>query len=161
MTRFILSIVVIVVLTNSCKITRPPIHYNYIYESKTLRSIDMNETESEYLDKLLLLPDSLQYDIDLYKGLRKVVYRNTKEVLMADLENQENKLISAKFCVDRKGQIIYTELLKETNAIIESGSISDVLRGIAGYLVSQDTLAPIVQCGKMNIRINKINRMRE
>ena len=89
---------------------------------------------------------------------RRVIYRNTKEVLDVGFENQEGKVISAKFCVNRAGKIIYAEILDdESNAIIPFGKEKSVLRGIYGYKLEADLKAPKEECGKMTIRIQQID----
>jgi len=91
---------------------------------------------------------------------RRVVYRNTKEILKVGFGNQEGKVISAKFCVNRAGKITYAEILDdETNAFIPLGKEKDVLRGIYGYRVETDLRAPKEECGKLKIVIQEINAL--
>ena len=91
---------------------------------------------------------------------RRVIYRNTTEVLAVGFENQEGKVISAKFCVNRAGKITYAEIMDdETNAIIPFGKIKDVLRGIYGYRVEADLKAPREECGMLTIRIKEISAL--
>lgn len=91
---------------------------------------------------------------------RRVIQRNIKEVLDVGFENQEGKLIVAKFCVNRAGKITYAEIIDdETNAIIPFGREKDVLRGIYGYKLEADLRAPKEECGKLKIRISKINAL--
>lgn len=103
-------------------------------------------------------PGSGDYD-DSGNGVfgRRVTYRNTTQVLAVGFGNQEGKVISAKFCVNRAGKITYAEILDdETNAIIPFGKTKDVLRGIYGYRVESDLKAPREECGKLTIKIKQI-----
>ncbi len=89
---------------------------------------------------------------------RRIKNRNINEVLRVGFENQEGKLIVAKFCVNRKGIVTFAELLDfETTAIIPEGKAKDVLRGIYGYTVEPQADAPAEQCGKLKIRLQTIN----
>lgn len=91
---------------------------------------------------------------------RKVIYRNTTAVLKVGFENQMGKIITAKFCVNRAGKITYAEILDdETNAIIPLGKERQVLKGIYGYKVEPDRSAPPEQCGKLTIKLQKIDAL--
>lgn len=91
---------------------------------------------------------------------RRVIKRNINQVLAVGLENQEGKVIVAKFCVNRSGKITYAEINEaESTAIIPLGKEKQVLRGIYGYRVEPDPTAPAEQCGALKIRIQKIDAL--
>ena len=141
---------------SACKVTYQQKPHIYNYESDYLRSIEMSDEENEYLDFRLSRLDSIPH----YRwngSSRPVVHRNTKSVLRVGFGDQENKMIVSKFCVDRKGVVVYAELDPKTDALIPEGGVRDVLKGISGYKVAPDTLAPLVECGLLTIRIKKIN----
>jgi len=89
---------------------------------------------------------------------RRVIKRNITEILSVGFENQEGKLITAKVCVNRAGNVTYAELLDfETDAVIPRGKDRDVLKGFYGYKYEPDPKAPAEQCGKLKVRLQKIN----
>jgi len=145
-----------------CKVnyTLPyPKPYDYNADTLSYRSINMSSEEVEYLDFRLSKIDSIP-DLNRFNTIeRPVVYRNTIEVLRIGFVSQEDKIISSKFCVDREGKGVYAKLLPETNASIPKGKIYNVLKGIAGYKVKADTLAPLIECGKITIKIKKLNSL--
>ena len=89
---------------------------------------------------------------------RRVVKRNIAGILSVGFENQEGKLITAKVCVNRDGNVIFAELLDfETDAVIPRGKEKQLLKGFYGYKYEPDPKAPSEQCGKLKVRITKIN----
>ena len=119
----------------------------------------MTSEENQYLDFRLSKTDSLP-QLHRWDGYRrKIIFRNTIEVLRVGFKNQENRMISSKFCVDRKGDFVYVEILPESNADIPQGRVSDVLKGFAGYRVEPDTLAPLIECGKILLKIKSIHSL--
>lgn len=91
---------------------------------------------------------------------RRVIYRNTLEILKVNFQNQEGKVIVSKFCVDRSGRVTYAELVdEESNAIIPNGREGrrQVLKGVYGYKVEPDPTASKEQCGKLTIRLQNID----
>jgi outer membrane biosynthesis protein TonB len=89
---------------------------------------------------------------------RRVIKRNITEILSVGFENQEGRLITAKVCVNRGGNVIYAELLDlETDATIPRGKEKDVLKGFYGYKYEPDPKAPSEQCGKLKVRLQRIN----
>jgi outer membrane biosynthesis protein TonB len=91
---------------------------------------------------------------------RKVIYRNIGQILKVGFENQENKRIVAKICVNRAGHVSYVEILnKETTAVIPSGKMKEVLNGMYGYKYEPDPRAPKEQCGKLSIILQNIKAL--
>lgn len=91
---------------------------------------------------------------------RKVIKRNVNEVLRVNFENQENKKIVAKVCINRAGNVSFAELLyAETTAKIPTGKDKDVLRGIYGYKYEPNRSAPYEECGKLTITLQNINAL--
>jgi len=89
---------------------------------------------------------------------RKVIKRNIDEVLSAGFANQENKLIVAKVCVNRAGNVTFGEILfDETTAELSNKKAKIVLRGLYGYKYEPKNNAPEQECGKMKIRIKNIS----
>lgn len=91
---------------------------------------------------------------------RKVIKRNVNKVLAVGFENQENKKIVAKVCIDRNGDVAFVELLDaETTATIPAGRTKDVLRGIYGYKYEPNPRAPKEECGKLTIILQNISAL--
>ncbi len=91
---------------------------------------------------------------------RKVIKRNVTEVLRVNFENQENKKIVAKVCINRAGNVSFAELLySETTAKIPTGKDKDVLRGIYGYKYEPNRNAPYEECGKLTITLQNISAL--
>lgn len=91
---------------------------------------------------------------------RKVIKRNYKEVLAVKFENQENKRIVAKVCINRAGNVSYAELLTlETDAEIPPGKEKEVLKGIYGYKYEPNRYAPTEECGKLTIILQNISAL--
>ena len=92
---------------------------------------------------------------------RKVIKRNIKGVLNAGFENQTNKKIVAKVCIDRSGKVSYAEIVEsETTAEMDSRKLKAVLNGIYGYEYEPKRNAPKQECGKLTITLTNINAIR-
>lgn len=91
---------------------------------------------------------------------RRVIKRNVSEVLRVGFENQENKKIVAKVCINRAGDVSFAELLfAETTATIPKGKEKDLLKGIYGYKYEPNRNAPYEECGKLTIVLQNISAL--
>ncbi len=91
---------------------------------------------------------------------RKVIKRNINEVMRVGFENQENKRIVAKVCINRAGNVAYAELLnRETTATIPKGKEKELLEGIYGYKYEPNPRAPIEECGKLTMILQNISAL--
>lgn len=106
----------------------------------------------EHLSKAIL---KLKKPYDHYG--RKVIKRNTLEVMENISQNQEGTRIVSLICVDQTGEATHAELLPETTALIEENKREAILEAIKGYKVQPD-FSTEEECWKLTIRINKINR---
>jgi len=91
---------------------------------------------------------------------RRVIKRNVNEILRVQFENQENKKIVAKVCINRQGNVSFSELLfAESTAKIPAGKEKDVLKGIYGYKYEAEPDAPYEECGKLTIVLQNISAL--
>lgn len=157
--RFTLPLILSLIVFNACFVSREPSTINYTFVSKSLRSLDMSLEEHKALDSILMSTDSSRADLNLNLEDRKVVKRNTKEVLQhVGFGIQKNTEIVSSYCIDRQGDVVFVKLLPETTTQIDPSNIDRVLEGIAGYKVEKKLDAPLIEFGKLNIRIKKIGK---
>jgi len=96
------------------------------------------------------------------KGIfgRKVIKRNLIDILKVRFENQENKKIVAKVCINRVGNVSNVELLSmETTAHISAGQEKQILKAIYEYKYEQSRNAPHEECGKLVIILKSIKAL--
>jgi len=83
---------------------------------------------------------------------RKVIYRNTKELLKN--MNNTNGIVVMKFCVNRAGEVTYVEINELETTETDRAKLKQVAKGMYGYKVEPDPTAPEEQCGKYKFKLD-------
>lgn len=87
---------------------------------------------------------------------RKIVKRNWRELYEGGRQSKSNGKITVKICVDRAGDVRYTEILFDETTDTDPSNLKRALKAAKGYKFQEDKSAPPEQCGKLvfNMDIN-------
>jgi len=87
---------------------------------------------------------------------RKIVKRNWRELFKGGNQSKGKGKIAVKICVDRAGDVRYTEIIFEETTETDSKKLKQAMKAAKGYKVQKDPNAPREQCGKLifNLDIN-------
>lgn len=105
------------------------------------------------------LPDSInsasmQAVLDPELG-RKVIYRNHAE--LAELTRNGSGKIFIKLGIDRKGNVVYTEIDQINTTFTDKEILSKALNMLMGYEFESDPMAPEFQYGTIKLYLNLDN----
>lgn len=87
---------------------------------------------------------------------RKIVKRNWRGLFEGGDQSKGKGKIAVKICVDRAGDVRYTEILFDDTTETDTKRLKQALTAAKGYKVQADPGAPAEQCGKLifNLDIN-------
>lgn len=87
---------------------------------------------------------------------RKVIYRDTKSALDAmNRTNGNNGIVTIKVLVNRKGDIIYAEIIPEKTTIKSPNNLNDFLLAALKYRMAPDYTAPEYQTSELIFKSDK------
>jgi hypothetical protein len=89
---------------------------------------------------------------------RKIIKRNWRELFKGGDQSKGKGKIAVKICVDRAGDVRYTEILFDETTETDSKKLKQAMKAAKGYKVQADPNAPAEQCGKLifNLDINAL-----
>lgn len=88
---------------------------------------------------------------------RKVIKRNWRGLF--DGVNQSSGKIVLKVCIDRAGDVTYTEIMEMETTEENPSKLKKALKAMQGYKYEADPTAPSEQCGKYTFNLD-INALR-
>jgi|TARA_R110000737_G_scaffold352790_1_gene400349 outer membrane biosynthesis protein TonB len=89
---------------------------------------------------------------------RKIIKRNWRELFKGGNQSKGKGKIAVKICVDRAGDVRYTEILFDETTETDNQRLKQAMKAAKGYKVQEDPRAPTEQCGKLifNLDINAL-----
>lgn len=91
---------------------------------------------------------------DLFFSNRKVVKRNWKKLIRRETQQKINGKVALKLCIDKLGEVIYSELIPKESTISDMKFIKRSLISSMGYKMQADPYAPEEECGKYVLNID-------
>ncbi len=107
--------------------------------------------------------DETQKIDSVTKGIkgRKVIHKNVKDLAAIKFQNMEGTKITTRVCIDKKGNIVYVELIDhKTTAVLTRSQKKQALKAFYNYKYEADDSAPNEVCGELIYRFNSKNKFR-
>jgi len=150
------SKLLIAIIISSCSIKQniDQVHYQNILENSE-GILYLNEcTEKEEIELAKVTNTSLS-TYPYGENQREIIKRNWKALFINNRYKMEGK-ISTKLCFNRQGIVKYIEILPIETTVTHKAKLKRALIAAKGYEIEKDSLAPILQCGKLvfNLDIN-------
>jgi len=87
---------------------------------------------------------------------RMVTYRDTKSAFYAmNRTNGNNGIVTIKVLVNRKGDIVYAEIIPEKTTIKSPNNLNDFLLAALKYRIEADNTAPEYQTSELSFKSDK------
>ncbi len=103
----------------------------------------------------------LQFSIN-HEGLRDLVKDDILSILKIITGKENESEIKIDICINREGNVVFAELLKETTTLLNTKEQKNILRTyFSNFKYSADDYAPEEECGQVTIKVKDLKLLQE